>query len=1317
MKTFFKFILYIVIWAIIAALVVAGAVLLGMTPLKGAYIAAALFGLWLLFIILRKLILRLRARRRVKALITEEDPGELSDKPVKKKRFAFFGKAAGPTLAADFNRLLRLLRKSELRKQGDPLYVLPWYVLMGPPESGKSAALESAGLPSPIFEEQLIRDRACSWRPYNHAVLIDPPGDFVEAAGGPERDEWLGLIRLLRERRDKEPLNGVVIVIGADQLLQGNENDLFEQGRICRARIEEMMKSLKVVFPVYLMVSKCNLIDGFAEWSDSLPESCRKQVMGHVRRDEDVEVKTFIQQSLEAETERIKDLMLVNPALDFRLLRLPGGLKEMKSRLTAFADGVFQENPFQETPDLRGLYFSGVLHPEAEAEDGETRQGVFLQDFFTRVLPADRNLLKIHSRAVRAENLTRRLFMGGWGAAMIIAGLLLAAVYAKNLGYLEETARNFKGAFDSAAEYSMAVNSLDGLREMVLSVEDRVSGWWVPWFGVGDEPAFIRKLKTVYTSRFRDDALEPLDEKLLSAVDKRFSAAPRAEGLAADPLYLETAWYVGMISARINMLDAYLNGADAEALKKLPPAFVNYDLFLKGDADAETVRKLNVLYIQSLLWSDNRESVEKELETFRAYLARLLKAGRQDLFWIIPLANDRVTAAVHLSDFWNGSGNLEEDVTVQSAFTVEGKAFIDDFLTRLLETDPTSQPLQAMKADFDAAYKAAYLNAWQTFARHFGSGAQTLRGSEEWAAAVELIATRDNPFFSLLDLMNEQLQPFFGDETLPEWAALVDYYQQMQTFSPEDMASESKKKGVLARVGLNLLNKLGGVGQTVSETGREAMVTRRRLSAVRSPDDRIKALEAAGKTLGEYRQALMDVAFNVDSRSVSFKAMSSFFANAGDLGAGDGPESRAYKSVRRLQSLIGKETETTQAFWDLYAGPLDVIVHYMRREAACALQRRWNDKFLVEIENVPDYKVKELIFGPEGKLWSFLEDEASPFIKRVYGKGYVPVQVLGRSLPFRPAFLSFISMGKDFKQASKDRYPVSIKALPTSANETARLQPNAVLLKMTCADKAQELNNYNFRIDKTFEWSDDCGEVSLTIEIENLTLKKVYPGADGFVSFLTDFKYGSRKFTPADFPENAADLEQLDVEYIEVQYEISGHDEIMAVQEVKPDAAPPKTIVACWPPEGNAGAEAPEIVSGEAPAAPAAAEGPCKAWTGRPEQQAEEERRVLDTVFAWVNAWSSGDAAAYLAFYAPDFSPPDGMSRADWEDLRRRRLDKEFIHIDVSQIEIDIEDCDAAAAEFMQSYKSESYQDATRKRLEFKKIDGRWRIMREGAAG
>lgn len=114
------------------------------------------------------------------------------------------------------------------------------------------------------------------------------------------------------------------------------------------------------------------------------------------------------------------------------------------------------------------------------------------------------------------------------------------------------------------------------------------------------------------------------------------------------------------------------------------------------------------------------------------------------------------------------------------------------------------------------------------------------------------------------------------------------------------------------------------------------------------------------------------------------------------------------------------------------------------------------------------------------------------------------------------------------------------------------------------------------------------------------------------------------------------------------------------------------------------------------------------------DKTAETRQHVAATVNGWATAWAVKDADGYLSFYAPDFSPPRGMTRAGWEEQRRSRLRKyRKIEIALSGLTVSLAK-DTAAAEFVQSFQADGFSEiGLRKRLDFELHGGHWMIVKE----
>lgn len=119
-----------------------------------------------------------------------------------------------------------------------------------------------------------------------------------------------------------------------------------------------------------------------------------------------------------------------------------------------------------------------------------------------------------------------------------------------------------------------------------------------------------------------------------------------------------------------------------------------------------------------------------------------------------------------------------------------------------------------------------------------------------------------------------------------------------------------------------------------------------------------------------------------------------------------------------------------------------------------------------------------------------------------------------------------------------------------------------------------------------------------------------------------------------------------------------------------------------------------------------------------PATPSTQEHEVASALKAWAAAWSVRDIDAYLASYAESFAPADGGSRGAWATKRRQIMGSAGdIQLDVTGINLSMKEADKAVTTFRQSYRSSSYQDVVAKTLEWRKIAGKWQIVREVADG
>ncbi len=106
-------------------------------------------------------------------------------------------------------------------------------------------------------------------------------------------------------------------------------------------------------------------------------------------------------------------------------------------------------------------------------------------------------------------------------------------------------------------------------------------------------------------------------------------------------------------------------------------------------------------------------------------------------------------------------------------------------------------------------------------------------------------------------------------------------------------------------------------------------------------------------------------------------------------------------------------------------------------------------------------------------------------------------------------------------------------------------------------------------------------------------------------------------------------------------------------------------------------------------------------------------RDVTASAEAWAKAWSDRDMKSYLASYGKDFTPPNKLSRAAWEEERKARImGKAKISVKLSNFVVTVSG-NTAIAKFKQDYKADALATSSRKTLELMKAGDRWVITKE----
>lgn len=318
---------------------------------------AALVVLWLVWIILRQR----RAIRANRLFVTELAVQESRADP------------GGDAVAAVRAKFAAVLDELKRRKLGGRklLREMPWYVIIGPPGAGKTTALRQSGLSFPFDLTDELHGvggtRNCDWFFTDDAVLIDTAGRYVLQESQPEVDaaEWAGFLDLLKKHRGRRALNGVIVALPVDLFAQGDAA-IRMNGREIRKRLAELEERLQVRLPVYLVLTKADLIRGFAPSFEQLTVEQREQVWGATFAAGERPDGSMIAREL-AGLVRVLDARAgaqmgseEELARRAEVFRFPAQVASLEAPLRILVDTIFGESRFETGAWLRGFYLTSA---------------------------------------------------------------------------------------------------------------------------------------------------------------------------------------------------------------------------------------------------------------------------------------------------------------------------------------------------------------------------------------------------------------------------------------------------------------------------------------------------------------------------------------------------------------------------------------------------------------------------------------------------------------------------------------------------------------------------------------------------------------------------------------------------------------------------------------------------------------------------------------------------------------------------------------------------------------------------------------------
>ncbi len=438
------------------------------------------------------------------------------------------------------------------------LDALPWVLVMGLPQSGKSSMLASSGQPfayaTPSGGARGVR--GCRWWITPQCAWIDTGGSYI--LGDSALPEWLTLLRNLATLRPKQPLHAVVLTIAADSIPSARPEDVDAAAKRVRQRLDEALGYLGIDVPVYLMVTRSDLLPGFLDFFADLREGDRGQIWGSTWKSDDA---TPIAQRL---TRSFDELL---QSLVLRSLRRMGGREPEEARashyqfpqwfaalqpnLQRFAATLFASNVFQGRVSARGIYFSSAAESMMRTPGGLSatgQRGFFLRDWISHLVVPDQELAGPSATEMHRRKGRRNAVAALLCSMAVLLGVLGGWSWSENHDALGRFDASFTAGVNGRTPVALA--TLDRLRTDVELLRARTRDDAPVWsrLGMNVTDQVAPRASVAFSTLVARDVAGPVAERLrleLARLRDRYvasgavpTAQDRVRGIEHLRLYL-----------------------------------------------------------------------------------------------------------------------------------------------------------------------------------------------------------------------------------------------------------------------------------------------------------------------------------------------------------------------------------------------------------------------------------------------------------------------------------------------------------------------------------------------------------------------------------------------------------------------------------------------------------------------------------------------------------------------------------------------------------------------------------------------------------
>ncbi len=1012
-----------------------------------------------------------------------------------------------------FERQMAVLRDHMPGKRsGRYAYHLPWYLVAGLPDSGKTSLLVRCGQDYPL--SQLMEtnplagisastDFSC-WVS-NDALFIDTPGALIPSAlpspvagigGGDQAKEdsgslmWSTLCRLLNRYRNRRPINGLILVVSLEDLLFKSEHERALVAQALRHRILDLSKRLGTRFPIYLVVSKMDMLAGFMEFFADFKQRDREQVWGitfpvqpsrlvpgaqEVWRD-------VLSQQYSALTNRLNERLLKrlyderDPRQRALIYGFPQRFGGLQSTIETFIGQIFSVDSYTTPPLLRGLYLvsntqsgmpldplMGVVSAAFDVERPplaahRSQIPFFSQQLFSKAVLLEAGLASDNRLIEHRKSLVNGLAYAGCAALIAGCSWTWWNNYQSSIGMLGTISSKIDAYHASRiASPSTVMATVDGLSALrtIRDVFATSDDWVMSGLALSSTNDLVEVSAEAYRAALQRDFSPWLAERLSRDLQDSINGGVSSALLKTLSHYLMMAMPERLSTPSVRKALQILWRTDYTAAPQTQQALLTlFDDWATGNRHSVALQQPLVRQARHLLSTTPRsEQIYSELKregettlvdgidvsrNIGPYFARIFDDPRRDAAltafdkdadgWFVP--------RLFTSDGW--SEFVFPTITALSVSSVS-----DSWITGDLGSGPlTGQQLHDVQRAVGDHYVQDYIDHWRTLLNNLTvTRIETL---DEAAEVLEILSGPSSPFTALIALVEQQTTLSDPTPPPPEAAAEGEAQASALPKAPGKAGAAQAKLGRAAKAADALFPKTGegeNDDQPLPAGQAEALPT---LAAFFAPVSSLNRPEGTSPThMDNVRQAVGDL-----------------YTFSREILDAPNPEQAAFDVVRaRADDKVSTPVVALRKLANHSPAPLrswltslaDQTWAVILKQAQVHLVRHWNTdvyapwkehlagRFPLDPTAQSDAAIDDVatILGPQGNIETFYNAYLRPFVDPQTGQ---PRSIDGQTLSISDNTLAQIRRARALRTIlfpnGKDRPSLSFTVRP------ARLDPS-----------------------------------------------------------------------------------------------------------------------------------------------------------------------------------------------------------------------------------------------------------------------------------